>query len=259
MASVWIRMFDGYTSPSCRTRASPLAQTKMFSLGIPTSTAVAAWSLSILYSPCTGIKYLGLISWSISFCSSHEACPVVCRDWKVWFWITLAPFLTSLFTMPETFNALPGIGLDESRTVSPGIICTNLWVLFAILERAASCSPCDPVQTIHNLSASVWLTRSGEIKVSSGTSIVFILRPISTTFSIERPKTQTFRPHSLAALIICERRCTFEAKVDTISLFGVFFIISIIEEATCFSLMEKPGTSEFVESDISNVTPAAPI
>ena len=41
--------------------------------------------------------------------------------------------------------SLPGMSDEASSTVSPGSSCTVGWLLFAMRDRAAIGSPCDPV------------------------------------------------------------------------------------------------------------------
>ena len=184
---------------------------------------------------------------------------MVCREERAEFSRTLAPFLMSWLTIPPMFRALPGMALEENTTVSPGIILTYLCVPLAILLSAASASPCEPVHTMQSFSGGNWLTSSGDMKVSSGTSMVFICRPISTTFSMDLPNTQTFLSQFLAALMIWASLLTLDAKVEMSILPVVLRMMSFIAEATCFSEIEKPSTSALVESDRSSVTPAAPI
>ena len=68
-----VRMSEKKTSSLRRMSGSPLATMKMLSSGTPVSMAVFACVLSILYSPCIGMKYFGLINCNISFCSSLDA------------------------------------------------------------------------------------------------------------------------------------------------------------------------------------------
>ena len=51
---------------------------------------------------------------------------------------------SSLITLATDFS-LPGIGVDENTTQSPGCIDTFLWRLAAILDKAAIDSPWLPV------------------------------------------------------------------------------------------------------------------
>ena len=61
-----------------KANTSPFSIINEFSNGISHSAAVWAWITCILYSPWIGMKYLGLISLNINFCSSFEPWPDVC-------------------------------------------------------------------------------------------------------------------------------------------------------------------------------------
>ena len=62
--------------------------------------------------------------------------------------------------MRATYSSLPGIGLAETMTVSPGWISTNRWSLFAIRARPAIGSPWAPVVAMTSLSAGTSLILS---------------------------------------------------------------------------------------------------
>ena len=53
--------------------------------------------------------------------------------------------MDSSFTTLATAFSFPGIGVELSTTTSPGTMDTFLWMLAAILERAAMDSPWLPV------------------------------------------------------------------------------------------------------------------
>ncbi len=152
-----------------KARTSPFLRTKVWSLGIPVDWAVSVWTTCILYSPWTGMKYSGLVNSIIIFCSSCPACPEV---WTLWIlpWTTLAPASVNLLIKWFTLVVLPGIGLEEKMTVSPG--CNEIWrwVPSAILERAARGSPWEPVHKIIAFSGGVWLISLASTKVPSGIS-----------------------------------------------------------------------------------------
>ncbi len=59
-----------------------------------------------------------------------------------------------------TYSSLPGIGLAETMTVSPGSISTNRWSRLAIRARPAIGSPWAPVVAITSLSAGMSLILS---------------------------------------------------------------------------------------------------
>ena len=64
-----------FASFSLSSNVLPLCVINIFFAGIPNFLAVSACAINCLYSPCTGIKYFGLASEMISFCSSWQACP----------------------------------------------------------------------------------------------------------------------------------------------------------------------------------------
>ena len=80
------------------------------------------------------------------------------------------------------------------------------------------------------------------MKCLSEALIVPIRRPISTTLSIERPKTAIFRPEAMEASIIWATLYTLEAKVAMMILDWVLLKISIIDFATSFSDIENELT-----------------
>ena len=53
--------------------------------------------------------------------------------------------------MRATYSSLPGMGLAETMTVSPGWISTKRWSRFAIRARPAIGSPWAPVVAITRL------------------------------------------------------------------------------------------------------------
>ena len=53
--------------------------------------------------------------------------------------------------MRATYSSLPGIGLAETMTVSPGWISTNRWSRLAMRARPAIGSPWAPVVAITRL------------------------------------------------------------------------------------------------------------
>ena len=61
---------------------------------------------------------------------------------------------------PATHSSLPGMGVAETMTVSPGWISTKRWSLFAMRARPAIGSPWAPVVVMTSLSAAMSLMRS---------------------------------------------------------------------------------------------------
>lgn len=83
-------------------------------------SASSACFTRCLYSPCTGIEYLGFKIVYIILISSCDACPDTWVSWK----ITLAPFIESSLISLATDFSLPGIGVALTITTSPGLIVT---------------------------------------------------------------------------------------------------------------------------------------
>ena len=125
---------------------------KIFSFGIPISSAVSACAFNCLYSPCTGIKYFGLANANISFCSSWQAWPETCTSSNA-LYTTSAPIcIKSSITLDTNFS-LPGIGVADIIIKSFGVITTFLCSPDAILVNADIASPWLPVVIITNWSS----------------------------------------------------------------------------------------------------------
>ena len=204
------------------------------------------------------MKYLGLISLNINFCSSFEPWPDVCTLLTLDV-ITLAPSFDNKSIFLFIDNVFPGIAELAKITVSVGIIVIFLCVPFAILLNAASSSPWVPVHKISNLFGSTWLRYLLLTNVSLGALIYPNSVPILIAFSIERPNTTIFLPCSIHASTTCLTRYTLEAKVAKITL--CFSLRSILEIVfpTSFSLWVNSVLSEFVESESKHNTPCSPI
>gem|GEM_PF-2961221 len=67
------------------------------------------------------MKYFGLIRFIMIFCSSREACQLVCISIPSLV-NRVAPSLISSFIRLITHLSLPGIGLELRTTLSPGRI-----------------------------------------------------------------------------------------------------------------------------------------
>ena len=87
----------------------PVSNVNTFDLSIPNFKAKSLWCFRCLYSPCTGIKYLGFTNVWINFNSSLYACPDTCISSKSSY-ITSTPFLYSWFITLDTNLSFPGIG-----------------------------------------------------------------------------------------------------------------------------------------------------
>ena len=116
----------------------------MFSSGIPTAMAKRLWVTSIRYSPWMGTKNLGRTRLRRNFNSSWEAWPEAWMPEKGE-WITSAPSLRSRSITRPTTRSLPGMGLAEMMTVSPGRMDTFRCSWAAIRLRADMGSPWEPV------------------------------------------------------------------------------------------------------------------
>ena len=124
----------------------------IFSGGIPRLTAVLACTISCLYSPWTGKKYLGLTSDNINFCSSWQAWPETWTSANE-LYTTSAPICIKSSITFDTNFSFPGIGVADIITKSFGVISTFLCSPVAILVSADIASPWLPVVKITNCSS----------------------------------------------------------------------------------------------------------
>ena len=160
------------------------------------------WAASILYSPCIGIKYFGFINLNNSFSSSCLACPLVWTFNSLALVYTFAPFKYNLLIILLIDIAFPGIGDDENITVSSGIRVIFLSLPLAILDKAASGSPCDPVHNKHTLDGSILLASSLVMNISL--SLIYPhSKAISILLFILLPNTATFLLYCLHVWTIC--------------------------------------------------------
>ena len=209
-------------------------------------------------SPCTGIKYLGFIRLSISFCSSLLPCPETCIP-AIFLNTTSASYLRRLFILLETAFSFPGIGVAEIITVSPSFIFICLCIFLAILDRAAIGSPCVPVHKITTLLSLSPSTSDNATIIPSGILRYPRLDAISNTFTKLLPSIAILLPYSSAVFIICCNLCTCEAKAATIILPLAFENSCLNASPTLLSDGVNPSTSEFVESESIKSTPCSPI
>ena len=79
---------------------------------------------------------------------------------------TLTPFRYSLFIVLDILIAFPGIADDENTTRSFSFNFICLCVPFAILDSAASGSPCVPVHSKQTFSGGSSFDSSGVINIS---------------------------------------------------------------------------------------------
>ena len=139
-------------SSSFNSNILPLVVKNIFSGFTPTFLAVSLCAISCLYSPCTGIKYFGLINDSINFCSSWHACPETWISSKELYTTSAPIFIKSSITF-ATYFSFPGIGFADMITKSFGVIVTFLWSPVAILVNADIVSPWLPVVIITSWSS----------------------------------------------------------------------------------------------------------
>ena len=137
------------------------------------------------------------------------------------------------------------------------VICGCLpW---AILFKAASSSPCDPVDKI-KISWSLYLPTSLlSTNNSSSTSSWPFFLVISIVFTIERPKGTTFLLYFLANCIATLTLFTFEANVVNIIFPGASWNIFSISINIFCSVGECSADMAFVESEIKMSIPSFPI
>jgi hypothetical protein len=98
----------------------------------------------------------------------------------------------------------------------------------------------------------------GAIMIPSGISASPSERAMFWYFFIERPTSATLRPRIAAASITCCTRCTFDAKLVTITRPGARSMTSVSRGPTIASLIDQPGRSAFVESPQSRSRPSSP-
>ncbi|CPU64079.1 Uncharacterised protein [Mycobacteroides abscessus] len=159
--------------------------------------------------------------------------------------------------MRKTAFSLPGMSDDARMTVSPWPTWT-LWSPFAMRDRAAMGSPCDPVHmsTISSSrSESTFLrsmrTPSGTWRYPSSDAIVMLR-------TIERPTSATRRPWWCAALRTCCTRCTCDENDATMMRFSEAAKTLSSTGPISTSGVTNPGTSALVESTMNRSTPCSP-
>ena len=154
------------------------------------SRARAAWALRWRYSPWTGTKARGRITFRKVRSSSWAPWP------ETWMgalspWKTRAPRRSRPLITRDMRVSLPGMGRAEMRTVSPSSMVTQRWSPEAISDRAAKGSPWDPVQTTAVRCAGWVSTSSMGITASGGSVRVPRASPMATLRCIERPRKAT--------------------------------------------------------------------
>ena len=101
---------------------------KTWSAGTPSERAMRAWACRWRISPCTGMTWSGRTSPSTVFSSSAAPWPDTCTGAVSWC-STVAPARQSWFMVSCTASSLPGTGLADMITVSPGTMLHGLVVV----------------------------------------------------------------------------------------------------------------------------------
>ena len=125
-----------------------------------------------------------------------------------------------------TSSSLPGIGVAESTTVSPGTISSCACSPDARRASTALGSPWVPVQTMTTFCGGRLFISEVLSRSSYATSRKPRLIAMRTLFTMLRPITPTRRPLSRATLITCWMREMLDAKVARMTRPGAAAMMS---------------------------------
>ncbi len=152
-------------------------------------------------------------------------------------------------------SSLPGMGCEESTTVSFGL--RSNW-RFVPAERRPTMeegSPCEPVHMMTTLWSCICNAWSIGTIISSGISRYLSLRAIFTLSTMLGPAKVILRPLLAAASATCCTREISEAKVAMMT--RPLASLNTLSNAGPMTASEgvQPGRSAFVESESSKSTP----